>query len=204
MNKLRLIALALVVAAFAVVVAGCGGDEKTSASTDGSTTASTDAAMKSDDAMSKGDAMSKDEAMSKDDAMMKDDAKMAKDKAMTAKADKTVRTGKTSYGKIIQDGRGRTLYLFTKDSSKSKCYGDCAKAWPPLIVKATPNAKGGVKADLLGTVKRKNGKLQATYNGHPLYYYVGETKANQVLCQAVAEFGGIWYIVNPNGTAKKS
>lgn len=182
MNKFRPILLVLALVVMAAAIAGCGSDPETSAPTADATSA-TETAMKTDDAM-------------KSDAAMKDEAK-------TAKSDKTVRSGKTSYGTIIQDGRGRSLYLFTKDTSKSKCYGDCARAWPPLIVKGTPKAKGSVKADLLGTVKRRNGKLQATYNGHPLYYYVGETKANQVLCQAVAEFGGIWYIVEPNGKAKR-
>ena len=113
-----------------------------------------------------------------------------------------VKIGKTSYGSILQDKRGRTLYLFTKEQgSKSKCYGDCARAWPPLITKGTPQAGKGAKASKLGTTKRKNGKLQVTYNGHPLYFYVDEDEPNEVLCQAVSEFGGIWYVVNKNGDA---
>lgn len=115
---------------------------------------------------------------------------------------KRVRLGKTRYGKILQDSRGRTLYLFTRDKAKkSRCYGACAKAWPPLITSGTPVAKKGVKQSLLGTVRRRSGKLQATYNGHPLYYYVHEDEAGEVLCQAVTEFGGVWYVVNSKGKA---
>lgn len=124
------------------------------------------------------------------------------EKPAAPKPDRTLRTGQTDYGKILQDGRRRTLYVFTRDSSKSRCYGECAVAWPPVIVNTEPRAKRGAKASLIGTVKRRNGKLQATYDGQPLYFYVGETQPNQVLCQAVPEFGGTWYIVNPDGTAK--
>ncbi len=55
-----------------------------------------------------------------------------------------------------------------------------------------------------GTTKRRGGKLQVTYNGHPLYYYVDEDEPNEVLCQAVEEFGGIWYVVDRKGNAVTS
>lgn len=118
------------------------------------------------------------------------------------KPNSSIKTGQTDFGKIIQDGRGRTLYVFTRDSSKSRCYGDCAVAWPPMIVNTAPRARKGAKKSLIGTVRRKNGKLQATYDGQPLYFYFREDEPNEVLCQAVPEFGGYWYIVNPDGTAK--
>lgn len=123
-------------------------------------------------------------------------------KAAASGSGKVVKLGKTRYGKILQDRRGRTLYLFTKEkSSKSRCYGECARAWPPLITKGEPRARNGAKQSELGTTKRKDGKLQVTYNGHPLYYYVDEDEPNEVLCQAVDEFGGIWYVVDKNGDA---
>ena len=109
----------------------------------------------------------------------------------------------SDYGRILADGKGRALYLFTKDDEKSRCYGDCAKAWPPFITKGKPRARGNVKADLLGTVKRRNGKKQVTYKGHPLYYYVGDTEPGQVLCQAVLEYGGYWYVVKRSGEPVK-
>jgi predicted lipoprotein with Yx(FWY)xxD motif len=124
-----------------------------------------------------------------------------------ATAGDILQTGDTDYGKIVQDSKGHTIYLFTKDRSRySNCYGACAKAWTPVIVSGTPAARkgSGIKRSKLGTTRRRTGKLQATYNGHPLYYYVEETKAEQVLCQAAPEFGGIWYVLNSDGTANKT
>src|SRR5258705_6852698 len=72
----------------------------------------------------------------------------------------------TKVGKVLVAANGRTLYLFTAEKSKkSVCYGQCATYWPPLIAKA-PTAGAGVDASLLGTTKRKDGKLQVTYGGH--------------------------------------
>lgn len=109
----------------------------------------------------------------------------------------------TDYGsKYLTDSKGLTLYLFTKEKSdKSECYGDCATAWPPFLTKGEPVAGKGVDQELLGTTKRDDGKTQVTYDGHPLYYYVDEDEAGEILCQAVPEFGGIWYIVKPDGEA---
>ncbi|MGK2877429.1 MAG: COG4315 family predicted lipoprotein [Solirubrobacterales bacterium] len=117
---------------------------------------------------------------------------------------KRIKTGRTSFGTIIQDSRGRTLYLFTKErSTRSRCYGECAKAWPPVLTSNDPVATGGAIQSKLGTTRRRGGKTQVTYNGHPLYYYVAEDEANEVLCQNVYEFGGKWYIVNRQGNAIK-
>ncbi|MGH2905252.1 MAG: COG4315 family predicted lipoprotein [Solirubrobacterales bacterium] len=117
---------------------------------------------------------------------------------------KTIKTGKTDYGRILQDGRGHTIYLFTEEHGKTpRCYRACAKAWPPVLTKGDPVADGAAKQSKLGTTRRKGGKIQVTYNGHPLYYYVEEDEANEVLCQAAYEFGGYWYILGANGRAKK-
>jgi predicted lipoprotein with Yx(FWY)xxD motif len=108
----------------------------------------------------------------------------------------------TPYGRALTDGRGFALYRFTHDPSGSSiCYGACAVAWPPYLVKARPAAGPGAHARLLGAVRRADGRLQLTYAGHPLYYYVGDRHPRQVLCQAVTEFGGTWYVVAPDGRA---
>lgn len=207
MNAFRLrpvLALALLVFA-AAFAAGCGGDDNNTNAENTSATTATGDAMKNEEAAMKKDdaAMKKDDAaMKKDDAAMKADAAMKKDDAKMAASGRVVQVGSTSYGKILQDSRGRTLYLFTKEKGKkSRCYGDCAKAWPPLLTKGEPRARKGAKQSLLGTTKRKGGTTQVTYNGHPLYFYVDEDEPNEVLCQAVPEFGGIWYVVNKNGKA---
>jgi predicted lipoprotein with Yx(FWY)xxD motif len=127
--------------------------------------------------------------------------------AAQAKAKK--RTGKrvtlhgSDYGRILADGRGRALYLFTHDDGESRCYGECARAWPPLITRGAPRAGDRVKRKLLGTVRRKDGKKQVTYNGHPLYYYVDDDEPGEVLCQAVLEYGGYWYVVKRSGEPVK-
>ncbi len=121
--------------------------------------------------------------------------------AGAAKTGITVKTANSRFGTILVDGAGRTLYLFTADrSSTSRCYGACARAWPVTYAKGTPRAAGGARASLLGRTKRRDGRLQVTYRGRPLYYYVNE-RAGQVLCQNVNEFGGLWLVVRPNGTA---
>jgi predicted lipoprotein with Yx(FWY)xxD motif len=108
----------------------------------------------------------------------------------------------SDYGTILSNGRGRALYLFTADQGKgSNCSGDCATAWPPYIVKSTPVAGEGVKAGKIGTTKRSDGRLQATYAGHPVYFYVSDDEPGEVLCQAVSEFGGYWYVIRASGRA---
>jgi predicted lipoprotein with Yx(FWY)xxD motif len=114
-----------------------------------------------------------------------------------------LRVARTAYGRALTDRRGFALYRFTRDRSPaSTCYGACAKAWPPYVVADRLSAAGpGAHAGLLGKVRRQDGRLQITYAGHPLYYYVGDRRPGQVLCQAVLEFGGTWYVVAPNGHA---
>lgn len=114
----------------------------------------------------------------------------------------TVKISHSRYGDILVDGKGRTLYLFTKERTKKpRCYGTCAQAWPPFFSKDTPKAGKGADAKLAGTTKRKNGKRQATYNGHPLYYYIADKRAGQITCQDVTEFGGTWLLIGHAGDA---
>ena len=108
----------------------------------------------------------------------------------------------SDYGTILSNGRGRALYLFTADHGKgSNCSGDCATAWPPYIVKSKPVAGPGVKAGKIGTTRRTDGRLQGTYAGHPVYFYEGDNEPGEVLCQAVNEFGGYWYVLRSTGKA---
>lgn len=115
-------------------------------------------------------------------------------------APSTVKLGHSKLGKYLVNGSGRTLYLFLKDTGKtSKCTGACANAWPPLITSGTPKAGSGVKASLLGTTRRSDGKLQVTYNGHPLYRYDDDKAAGQHHGQGLKEFGAKWYVVQASG-----
>jgi predicted lipoprotein with Yx(FWY)xxD motif len=119
-----------------------------------------------------------------------------------AMAAKTIKAAGSRYGTVLFDGKGRSIYLFTKEKgTKSRCYGDCARAWPPVLTKGKPRAGAGVDAAKLGRTTRRSGKRQVTYNGHPLYYYVSDTAPGEITCQDVFEFGGTWYLVAPSGDA---
>jgi predicted lipoprotein with Yx(FWY)xxD motif len=112
----------------------------------------------------------------------------------------TVNVRSTSLGKILVDSRGRSLYLFEKDTGpKSTCFSACASAWPPFRTSGKPNAGTGVKAALLGTTTRSDGNPEVTYNGHPLYYYAGDQKAGDTNGQDLNQFGASWYVVSPAG-----
>jgi predicted lipoprotein with Yx(FWY)xxD motif len=112
----------------------------------------------------------------------------------------TLTAKSSSYGRVLFDGRGYVLYAFTRDANRrSACYGACAKAWPVYFAKAGLTVGPGVKRSLLGTTRRRDGRRQITYAGRPLYYYVGDRKPGQILCQNVSEFGGRWLVVRPSG-----
>ena len=112
----------------------------------------------------------------------------------------TVKIAKTPLGRILVDGKGITLYDFVKDKgTTSVCYGACAALWPPLLTHGKPIAGPGVRASLLGTTKRKDGKLEVTYGGHPLYYFVSDRKPGQTTGQGVNQFGGPWWVLSPAG-----
>jgi predicted lipoprotein with Yx(FWY)xxD motif len=105
----------------------------------------------------------------------------------------------TEYGKVLFGPSGKVVYAFGADkSSTSRCYGVCAAAWPPLLTKGAPLAAAGVEGKLLGTTRRRNGTLQVTYAGHPLYYY-SAYKIGKVMCQHANMHGGLWLIVKPDG-----
>jgi len=107
---------------------------------------------------------------------------------------------RTKLGRILVDRRVITLYDFVKDKGRtSVCYGACAALWPPLITHGKPVAGRGVRQSLLGTTKRKDGKLEVTYGGHPLYYFVTDRKPGQTTGQGVNQFGGPWWVLSAAG-----
>jgi predicted lipoprotein with Yx(FWY)xxD motif len=111
-----------------------------------------------------------------------------------------VSTAKASLGPIIVNSKGRTLYLFEKDrNGKSACSGQCAVFWPPLITSGKPGVAGGASASLIGTTRRADGRLQVTYNHHPLYTFAKDKKAGQTTGVGVNAFGATWGAVSPAG-----
>jgi predicted lipoprotein with Yx(FWY)xxD motif len=111
-----------------------------------------------------------------------------------------VSTAQTSLGRIIVNSNGRTLYLFGKDrNGRSACSGQCAVFWPPLIMTGKLGVTGGARASLIGTTRRADGRLQVTYNHHPLYTFVKDKKAGQTNGEGVNAFGAAWDAVSPAG-----
>jgi predicted lipoprotein with Yx(FWY)xxD motif len=106
-----------------------------------------------------------------------------------------------SAGAFLTNGSGRAVYLWAKDGmNMSACSGACAAAWPPVPATGTLTATGGAKASDLGTITRSDGTKQATYDGHPLYYFVGDSAAGQTNGQGSDNFGAKWWLVAPSGT----
>lgn len=101
--------------------------------------------------------------------------------------------------KYLVDGTGRALYLFVNDTSaKSTCNGACATTWPPLAGSATA---GAGLTSTLGTSTRDDGSTQAVYNGHPLYYFMNDNGPGQTKGEGVNGSGGLWYLIDPSGSA---
>jgi predicted lipoprotein with Yx(FWY)xxD motif len=118
-----------------------------------------------------------------------------------ARAGVTVTVRTSAYGRVLFDGRRRALYAFTRDSKRgrSRCYGACAATWPVYYAKGRLRAGKGAQQHLIGTTRRRDGRLQVTYGGRPLYFYVGDRHAGEIRCQNVKEFGGTWLVVRPSG-----
>ncbi len=105
----------------------------------------------------------------------------------------------SDFGTILFDDTGQAIYLFdVETTSKPRCYGSCATAWPPVLTDGAPVAGDGVQQSLLGTTRRTDGTTQVTYDGHPLYLYAHEGKY-EVKCHDIFLNGGTWYAVQPDG-----
>jgi predicted lipoprotein with Yx(FWY)xxD motif len=112
----------------------------------------------------------------------------------------TIKTMSTRKGTVLVNSHGRTLYWFAKDTAtKSNCTGSCAKYWPPVIGTAVA-AAGKALPHGFGTIKRADGQTQATYDGHPLYTYTGDTAAGEANGNGLNASGGLWWAVTPSGS----
>jgi predicted lipoprotein with Yx(FWY)xxD motif len=110
----------------------------------------------------------------------------------------TIKIMHTSKGTVLATAGGKTVYWFNKDTmGQSNCNGSCATYWPPVIGKAAA-AAGTSLPHALGTIKRANGQTQVTYDGHPLYTYVGDTAAGQVNGNGLRLSGGLWWAATPS------
>jgi predicted lipoprotein with Yx(FWY)xxD motif len=117
--------------------------------------------------------------------------------APAAGASATLKAAKIGGVTVLTNAAGRTLYWFAPDTpTTSKCAGDCAVYWPPVT--GNPVAGPGVSGKL-GTIKRADGTVQATYDGHPLYTYVADTAPGQARGNKLNLNGGLWYEVPVSG-----
>jgi predicted lipoprotein with Yx(FWY)xxD motif len=115
-----------------------------------------------------------------------------------AAASGTLKTAKIGSATVLTNAKGFTLYSFAPDTStKSNCNGSCVTYWPP--VKGAVSASG-VKGTF-GTIKRSDGSIQATFDGHPLYTYVGDTAPGQAKGNGLNLSGGVWHEITTSGSA---
>jgi predicted lipoprotein with Yx(FWY)xxD motif len=171
----------LLVIGLLALAAGCGDD-------DGETAAEPSAAAKEEAAMKK-----KEEA-----AMKKEEAAMKKEEA-AASGGTAIVAADSEFGEILYDSNDQAIYIFENDSNgQSNCYGECAAAWPPVFTSAKPQAGEGIDRSLLGTVERRDGRRQVTYDGKPLYFYAHEGPG-EVRCHNVNLNGGFWWVLGPDG-----
>jgi predicted lipoprotein with Yx(FWY)xxD motif len=106
------------------------------------------------------------------------------------------------FGRMLWGPKRQAIYIFERDSpNRTRCYGECATAWPPVYTKGRPVAGRGVTTSLLGSIRRRDGRRQVTYAGKPLYYYAHEGPG-QVLCHNVRLNGGLWWVVGPDGARR--
>jgi predicted lipoprotein with Yx(FWY)xxD motif len=119
-----------------------------------------------------------------------------------AAAAATIKVATTGLGQILVDGNGMTVYLFVADTgTSSTCYTSCAALWPPVLTTGAPQAGAGANASLLGTTTRTDGKIEVTYGGHPLYYFVQDKSAGDTTGQGVNSFGALWWVLSAAGAA---
>ncbi len=103
-------------------------------------------------------------------------------------------TSNPQVGNILVDDHGMTLYRFTPDQpNTSTCYDGCARAWPPLLADAIPPVQDATLSAGLGLAPRTDGTQQLTFQGAPLYSYIGDTQPGDITGQAS---DGVWFVVN--------
>jgi predicted lipoprotein with Yx(FWY)xxD motif len=101
---------------------------------------------------------------------------------------------------LVAGPKHMTVYLFEADKGgQSACSGACAASWPPVTTAARPQTGGPASASHLGTISRTDGTKQVTYNGHPLYFYAGDTATGDTNGQGLNDFGAGWYVLTPSG-----
>jgi predicted lipoprotein with Yx(FWY)xxD motif len=120
--------------------------------------------------------------------------------ATSAPAQRLSSASARSVGRYVTDAKGRAVYMFVIDSKNfSACTDACAGAWPPLSPASAPGGDATVQAEMIGRITRSDGRAQVTYNELPIYYYLDDEQPGDIKGQGKNEFGGLWYLVSPDG-----
>ncbi len=110
----------------------------------------------------------------------------------------TVKTATIAGATVLTNSKGFTLYSFAPDTpTRSNCNGTCAQNWPPVKGPATASGVTGT----FGTIKRSDGSTQATFDGHPLYTFAGDTVPGQAKGNGLNAAGGLWHEITTSGAA---
>ena len=110
----------------------------------------------------------------------------------------SLKTATIGSATVLTNAQGFTLYSFAPDTpTTSNCNGTCAQNWPPVKGPVTASGVSGT----FGTIKRSDGSVQATFDGHPLYAFVGDTAPGQAKGNGLNAAGGLWHEVTTSGTA---
>jgi predicted lipoprotein with Yx(FWY)xxD motif len=105
-------------------------------------------------------------------------------------------------GTVLVNSEGMTVYMFAKDQgTTSSCYGTCEQGWPPVLAEGKPTAGEGAMSSQLGTTERKDGTMQVTYAGHPLYTFVEDKAPGEATGNESTAFGGKWSVMDEAGEA---
>jgi predicted lipoprotein with Yx(FWY)xxD motif len=168
---MRMRGLAITAASCAVMLGGCGADD--------------DPAMRGSDG---GAGVTK-----------RDDPAPADEPAAKRRKPATIVLRGSEFGSMLFNSAKQAIYVFENDRpNETVCYGECADAWPPVYTDGPPEAGRGVDPSLLGTIERRDGRMQVTYARKPLYFYAHESPG-EVRCHNVDLNGGFWWVVGPAG-----
>ena len=109
----------------------------------------------------------------------------------------SLKTAKIGGATVLTSAKGFTLYSFAPDTSTtSKCNGTCAQNWPPVKGSASASGVNGT----FGTITRSDGSIQATFDGHPLYTFVGDTAPGQNKGNGLNAAGGLWHEITTSAS----
>jgi predicted lipoprotein with Yx(FWY)xxD motif len=123
----------------------------------------------------------------------------------TAAAGSAVSIRITPLGRTLVDANGRALYVFAGDRANVSRLSEAGlSVWPRFIATGPVKASNGAQAAKIGTITGPSGIRQVTYNGHPLYYYVGDSAPGSTRGQGLNEFGALWHVLGPAGSAVTS